>query len=188
MYVDRPMRFALTVTACAVVGSAIGLLVLGSLWRGGPGDVAELWIGLLPCLAAGGAAAYVEHRLRHRLRWPPEGPSRVIGPLVAAATAYTVLWSLVVLADAAMAGRGAGDIVNEISFSWLVIWLFYPIAPAATAVTGAFLVWLHRRRLAALAAAGIAPVTCLTGRDEVDEDREIERPVTTDRRGPIIGG
>ncbi len=173
MRIERPVPFALAVTACALLGTVVGAMTTVGMW-GGRVDPSGLWVLLPTCLAAGVAASYVEHRYRHRLGWPPEGTSRSLGPAAAALTVYSLAFAATCAVDSAVRAGDAAAGVNGFAFGLVLLWLLSFTGVAVTAVTLAFLLWLRRRRLAALAAAGIAPVTRVPSRGEVDEDREVE--------------
>lgn len=183
MRIERPVPFAVAVTACALLGTVVGAMMTVGMW-GGRVDLSGLWVLLPTCLAAGAAASYVEHRARHRLGWAPDGKSRTLGPAAAAVAAYSLAFAVTSTVDIAVRTGDAAAAVNGFAFGLVLLWLLSLTGVAVAAVTLAFLVWLRRRRLAALAAAGLAPVTSVPPSAETDEDREVAAYLGRARQEP----
>lgn len=172
MRLEEPVPFALAVAACALLGTALGAIVTMNVW-GGSFDAAGAVVMIPAYLGAGAAASLVEHRLGHRWGWPRDGASRTVGPLVAAALAFTRIFALM---HAVQVGARRGSVtaaVDAFGIALLAPWLLTFLGLGASVVVLALLLWMRHRRLAALAAAGIAPIT-RAPRETTDEDREIE--------------
>ncbi len=151
-------RLAVTATVVALVGSLITYAPFVAASGGSIALSGVIWPLLLVCAASGVAVAVVDDRIRSDppTGWDTDGPSRVIAPVAAGATAFTLANGLLMAIDVVRLGGGPESALNGFALGMFFPWVPALYAFGAVLATAALLIRLRSVRRARTAPTGFA--------------------------------